>query len=182
MIFKELSLQGAYSIDLEKREDERGFFSRLFCIEELQVHGLISRIVQINNSFSRKKATLRGLHFQRPPKAETKIIRCLRGAIWDVIVDLRKNSTSFGRWVETNRTMIYVPQGFAHGFITLEDNTEILYLVSEAYSPYHEGTLRWNDPHVAVKWPLTPAVISLKDQSVADMEQSIDAYRLKIHP
>ena len=168
MNFIELFLNGAYKIDLEKNEDDRGFFSRVWCKNEFEEHGLDTSIVQINNSLRKKRGTLIGLHFQRPPKTEAKIVRCLYGAIWDVIVDLRKDSPTFGQWYGTelnnnNRTMIFVPQGFAHGYLTLSPDAEILYLVSEFYSPESEDGLRWNDPQVGIKWPDTPQVISDKD-------------------
>lgn len=168
MIFTALPLAGAYRIDLETREDERGFFARLFCDREFAAHGLETRWVQMNNSQSRARHTLRGLHFQRPPQAEVKVVRCLHGAIWDVLVDLRAGSPTFGQWAGAelsadNRAMLYVPRGFAHGFLSLSDEAEILYLVSAHYSPAHEGALRWDDPQVAIAWPATPTAISDKD-------------------
>jgi len=168
MRFTSLPLNGAYKIDLETNEDERGFFARIWCKNEFEEHGLDTSIVQINNSLRKKRGTLIGLHFQRTPKTEAKIVRCLYGAIWDVIVDLRKDSPTFCQWYGTelnnnNRTMIFVPQGFAHGYLTLSPDAEILYLVSEFYSPESEDGLRWNDPQVGIKWPDTPQVISDKD-------------------
>ena len=168
MIFKESHLQGNYLIDLELRSDERGFFARYFCENEFQKHGLNTRWVQINNSMSKEVGTLRGLHFQCPPHAEVKLVRCIKGSIWDVVVDLRKGSATFGKWFgstlsEKNRTMMYVPEGFAHGFISLEQNSEILYLVSNAYTPGAEGTLIWNEPEIGIEWPMEPVVISEKD-------------------
>ena len=168
MIFKPLPLTGAYAINLEKKEDHRGFFARSFCLEELAKQGLEMKIAQINNSMSKYKGTLRGLHFQYPPKAEIKIIRCIRGSIWDVIVDIRKDSPTYGRWYgielnESNRSLLYVPKGFAHGFLSLTDDAEIIYLVSETYSPAHEGTLRWDDPFHKIQWPIQPHEISQKD-------------------
>jgi dTDP-4-dehydrorhamnose 3,5-epimerase len=129
--------------------------------------------VQCNISFNKSKGTLRGLHLQKPPKAEIKVVRCLSGSIWDVIVDLREDSKTFGKWFsvglnEYNRTMLYVPEGFAHGFISLTDNAEIFYLVSEFYFPDYERTLRWNDPLHGINWPITPNVISDKDKLVKD--------------
>ena len=168
MIFTPLPLKGASLIDLEKIEDERGFFSRYYCEKEFADQGLEKTWVQINLSLSRKKGTLRGLHFQHPPKAEAKIVRCLRGAIWDVIVDIRANSSTFGKWVgkelnDENRTMMYVPKGFAHGFLSLEKNSEILYLVSEFYSEKYETGLIWNDSDININWPFEPLEISKKD-------------------
>jgi dTDP-4-dehydrorhamnose 3,5-epimerase len=170
MIFTELPLKGAYSINLSKREDERGFFARFFCEKEFQEMGLNTQWVQMNNSLSKLKGTIRGLHFQYPPNAEVKLIRCFRGAIWDVIVDIRKKSDTYGKWYgielnEENRTMIYVPKGFAHGFISLTDNSEILYMVSSEYSKESEGTLKWNDPFHGIEWPIDPVIISEKDQN-----------------
>ena len=168
MIFNESHLQGNYLIDLELRSDERGFFARYFCENEFQKHGLNTRWVQINNSMSKQVGTLRGLHFQRPPHSEVKLVRCIKGSIWDIVVDLRKGSATFGKWFgstlsEKNRTMMYVPEGFAHGFVTLEPDSEILYLVSNSYSPESEGVLLWNDPDVAINWPVTPQLLSDKD-------------------
>lgn len=169
MNFQPLTLKGAYLISLEKKEDERGFFSRMYCEKEFEQNKLTSKLVQINNSYTEKKGTLRGLHFQRPPNAETKVIRCIKGAVWDVIVDLRKQSDTFGKWFgvelnENNRSMMYVPQGFAHGFLTLNNYSEIIYLVSEFYCIASEECLKWNDKDVNIKWPICPLVISQKDQ------------------
>jgi len=168
MKFKETSLIGNYLINLELREDERGFFARYFCEREFSVIGLNTQWVQINNSMSREAGTLRGLHFQRPPHAEVKLVRCLRGAIWDVVVDLREGSETFGKWFgatlsDENRTMMYVPKGFAHGFISLVPNSEILYLVSNFYEAESEGSLIWNDPDVNIQWPMAPQIMSDKD-------------------
>jgi len=169
MIFKPLPLKGAYQIELEKRGDERGFFARYWCKNEFEKLGLNTDIFQINNSLSMQKGTLRGLHFQYPPAAETKIIRCITGAIWDVMVDIRQDSPTFGKWYgaelnEENRSMLYVPKGFAHGFVTLTEQSEIIYLVSEFYSPLNEDCLRWDDQQVNIKWPVIPTIISEKDQ------------------
>jgi dTDP-4-dehydrorhamnose 3,5-epimerase len=173
MDFKETPLKGAYLINLNKREDSRGFFARFFCKNEFSNFNLDHNIVQINNSQSKFRGTFRGIHYQLHPKAETKVIRCLKGAIYDVIVDLRKDSVTFGKWFgqelnEENRTMMYVPKGFGHGFLTLQDNTEVLYLVSEFYSPEHERGIRWNDPFFNIIWPFDPIVISDKDNSHPD--------------
>lgn len=168
MIFKNTKLEGNYLIDLEPHADERGFFARYFCEKEFSEKGLNTRWVQINNSMSRDVGTLRGLHFQRAPHAEVKLVRCLRGSIWDVVVDLRQDSKTRGNWFgatlsNENRTMMYVPEGFAHGFISLKPNSEILYMVSESYAPEHERTLKWNDRDVGIDWPIEPSVISEKD-------------------
>jgi dTDP-4-dehydrorhamnose 3,5-epimerase len=169
MIFKETPLKGAYTIDLEKRGDDRGFFARFFCANEYEKLGLDNKIVQVNNSTSKDKGTLRGIHYQAAPKSETKIVRCIKGAFYDVIVDLRKDSSTFLRWFgielnEENRTMLYAPKGFGHGFLTLTDDSEALYLVTEFYEPEYERGLRWNDPAVNIQWPIEPVVISDKDR------------------
>jgi dTDP-4-dehydrorhamnose 3,5-epimerase len=174
MIFSETALPGAYVIDLERIEDERGFFARAWCERELTEHGLETRIAQSNVSFNKHKGTLRGMHFQRPPHQETKLIRCIRGGLFDVIIDLRPDSTGYKRWMGVeltadNRRMLYVPRGFAHGFQTLEDDTETFYMVSEFYTPEAEGGVRWDDPAFAVEWPLGPPTeISQKDQQWPD--------------
>jgi dTDP-4-dehydrorhamnose 3,5-epimerase len=175
MIFTETSLIGAFLIDLEKRGDERGFFARAFCEREFAGHGLMTRIVQANNSLSAQKGTLRGMHYQLAPKAETKVVRCLRGALHDIILDLRPDSSTFGQSFGTdltaeNRRMMYVPKGFAHGFITLADDTEAFYLVDEFYAPECERGVRWNDPRFTILWPAQPVVISDKDQSYRDFD------------
>jgi dTDP-4-dehydrorhamnose 3,5-epimerase len=181
MIFTETPLKGAYTIDLEKRGDDRGFFARFFCVNEFEKLGLDNKIVQINNSTSKDKGTLRGIHYQLAPKAETKIIRCLKGSFYDVIVDLRKESDTFLKWFgvelnEDNRTMLYVPKGFAHSFITLTDNSEAFYLVTEFYAPQYERGLRWNDPAINIKWPIQPVIISEKDKNHPDFNEN---YHLK---
>lgn len=168
MRFTETRLKGAFVIDLEKREDQRGFFARVFCAEEFRAHGLKDSFVQCHTSFNLRKATLRGMHYQKPPAAETKIVRVTSGAIWDVIIDLRPTSPTylqhFGVELNSeNRRQLYVPELFAHGFITLADNTEIAYQVGAFYAPAHEAGLRYDDPSLAITWPLPPAVIAKKD-------------------
>ncbi len=175
MKFIPTPLQGAYIIELEKREDERGFFARSFCVNEYDELKLEHTIVQINNSLSRQKGTMRGMHYQLPPKAETKIVRCIRGSLFDVIIDLRDGSATYGSWYGAvlsaeNRCMMYVPKGFAHGFLTLEDDTEALYLVTEFYSPEHERGIRFNDPAFNIEWPIPPLVVSEKDTLHADFD------------
>jgi dTDP-4-dehydrorhamnose 3,5-epimerase len=170
MFFNPTPLLGAYLIDLDKKEDERGFFARTFCEHEFSEHNLVSRICQVNNSLSKRKGTLRGMHYQLAPKAETKIVRCTRGALYDVILDLRTDSPTFGKnfgaeLTADNRRMMYVPKGFAHGFITLVDDTEALYLVDEFYSPENERGLRYDDPKFQLQWPAEPTVISERDKS-----------------
>lgn len=174
MKFTETPLTGSYIIELEPRTDERGFFARFFCEKEFREHGLNTRWTQINNSLSKDVGTLRGLHFQRQPHAEVKLVRCLQGAIWDVIVDLREGSPSFGKWFASelsarNRKMMYVPKGFAHGFISLEADAEILYLVSDPYAPGAECILNWADPSVGITWPLSPTILSDKDAAAKNL-------------
>jgi len=176
MRFTPLPLAGAYLIDLEKKEDERGFFARYFCFNEFLDYGLNTHWVQMNTTLSRQTGTLRGLHFQRPPKAEAKVVRCLRGAIWDVIVDLRQDSKTFGKWCnaeinDVNRTMLYVPEGFAHGFQTLMENTELLYMHSEFYSAEHEGGLLATDQELNITWPLAITCNSDRDRALPTLEQ-----------
>jgi len=175
MIFNETPLAGVYLIDMEKRGDERGFFARAFCEHEFAERGLATRIVQANNSLSARKGTLRGMHYQLSPKAETKYVRCMRGALHDVVLDLRRDSSTFGQsfgadLTAENRRMIAVPKGFAHGFITLTDDTEAFYLVDEFYAPECERGIRWNDPKFAIQWPAEPVVISEKDQNYRDFD------------
>ena len=178
MIFHETPLKGAFVIELKKLGDERGFFARAFCKNEFSVIGLNNEIVQINNSLSADKGTLRGMHYQLEPKAEDKIVRCIRGSLFDVIIDLRKNSTTYKQWfgvelTAENRKMLYVPKGFAHGFITLEDFTEAFYLVTEFYAPEYERGLRYNDPVFNIKWPIEPIIISEKDKNHLDFNPEI---------
>jgi dTDP-4-dehydrorhamnose 3,5-epimerase len=175
MKFNDIGLEGACTIDLDMMGDERGFFARTFCVNEFQENGLDGKIVQINNSLSQKKGTLRGIHYQVEPCAETKIVRCLNGSLWDVIVDLRKESQTYLSWYgeelsAQNRKMMYVPKGFGHGFISLEDNTEIIYMVTEFYSPENERGVRWDDPKIGIKWPVDPVIISDKDKSHPDFQ------------
>jgi dTDP-4-dehydrorhamnose 3,5-epimerase len=173
MIFEPLPLTGAYLIKPELRGDDRGSFARMFCQREFADHGLETNIVQINNALNLHKGTLRGLHYQLPPNAEVKVIRCIAGRAWDVILDLRSGSLTFGRWFGAelsadNRTMMYAPRGFAHGYITLADNTELTYLTSAFYAPDGERCVRWNDPHFAIAWPAKPEIISAKDRAQPD--------------
>lgn len=175
MKFSPTPLAGAFLIDLEKRGDDRGFFARAFCENEFAAQGLSSRFVQVNNSLSVFKGTLRGMHYQLAPKAETKVVRCIRGALWDVILDLRKESPSFGQYFGAelsaeNRRVMYVPKGFAHGFITLQEDTEAFYFVDEFYAPANERGVRWNDPRFKIEWPLQPVVISDKDRDQNDFD------------
>ena len=175
MRFHKTPLQGARLIELEKRGDERGFFARAFCEREFGAAGLETRFVNVNNSLSAKVATLRGLHYQIGEAAETKLVRCVRGALWDAIVDLRPGSPTylkgFGETLTAdNRLMMYAPRGFAHAILTLAPDTEVLYLVSADYAPLAERGLRWNDPRLALEWPLAPQEISEKDASWPDFD------------
>ena len=175
MFFNKTPLPGLYEIELEKREDDRGFFARFFDLKEYEELGLECKIVQINNSFTKDKYTLRGLHYQLPPKSEVRIVRCLKGEVFDMSLDLRPNSPTFGKWhaanlTSENRKMVYIPKGFAHGFMTLKDNTEFLYLVTEFYSPENERVIRWDDPKFAIKWPAKPIYLSDKDSKQADFD------------
>jgi len=168
MIFVETPIPGAFLIDLERRGDDRGFFARAFCEQEFAAHGLVTHFVQVNNSLSAQRGTLRGMHYQLAPKAETKLVRCIRGALYDVILDLRPDSPTFGKsfgaeLTAENRRMMYVPKGFAHGFITLADDTEAFYFVDEFYAPQHERGVRWDDPRFGISWPASPDVLSDKD-------------------
>ncbi|HEU5096669.1 MAG TPA: dTDP-4-dehydrorhamnose 3,5-epimerase [Reyranella sp.] len=170
MIFTETKLKGAFVIDLERRSDERGFFARTFCQHEFRDHGLKPVIAQANVASNNKKGTLRGMHFQYPPMAETKLVRCTRGAILDIIVDLRPESPTYLQHVaveltEENMRALYVPERFAHGYQTLHDGTDTSYQVGEFYAPNTEGGLRYDDPKLGLAWPLPVSVISPKDQA-----------------
>jgi dTDP-4-dehydrorhamnose 3,5-epimerase len=173
MIFNETPLNGAYTVDLERRGDDRGFFARAFCQKEFAEQGLETNFVQMNNSLSTKAGVLRGLHFQRPPSAEVKLVRCVSGALFDFIVDLRPDSPSFKQWygaelTAANRRMMYVPRGFAHAFVTLTDDTEALYLVSAFYDPASEGGMRYDDPEIGISLPIAISEMSEKDRSWPD--------------
>lgn len=182
MIFTETKLAGAYIVDVEPREDDRGFFARTFCQDEFAEHGLKTMIAQANMSFNHRAGTLRGMHFQFPPAAETKFIRCPSGALYDVIIDLRPESRTFGEHIgveltQDNHRALYVPERFGHGFITLVDRTVASYQVGEFYTPGMEGGLRYDDPAFGIEWPLAPVVLSDKDgewPSFADLKSEID--------
>jgi dTDP-4-dehydrorhamnose 3,5-epimerase len=170
MLYTPMNIKDAFVVDLTPIGDSRGFFSRVFCQREFAQHGLDPRVMQINNSYNADKGTLRGLHYQLPPFQETKLVRVVRGALWDVIVDLRQDSPTFGQWdavtlTAEKRNMIMVPRGCAHGIITLEDHTEMLYFVSEHYAPEHERGLKWDDPRFNIDWPIDPKIISDKDKA-----------------
>ncbi len=170
MKFTALPLAGAYSVELNFLQDERGGFARTFCKKEFEAIGHLKEFVQLNQSWNTKKGTLRGLHFQIPPFQEIKLIRCIKGAVMDVIVDLRKDSPSFLQHVmlelsEENKKMIYVPEGFAHGFQSIKDNSELVYHHTEFYVPNAEGGIRYNDPALKINWPLPIEVISERDKN-----------------
>ncbi len=166
----ETKLKGAYIIELEKLEDNRGFFARTWDKKFFEERGLNSDLVQMSFSYSKKKGTLRGMHFQVEPFKETKIVRCLRGKIFDVIIDLRKESDTYKEWINVelddkqNRKMLYIPEGFAHGFQTLEDDTEVFYQMSNWFSPEHAKGIKWNDKEFDIKWPIQNVIISDKDK------------------
>ncbi len=178
MIFTETKLKGAFVLEIKKIEDDRGFFGRSWCKNEMEEHGLNGEIVQANTSFSHRKGTLRGMHFQVPPYEEAKIIRCVRGAMYDVIIDLRPGSPTFRQWVgvelsQDNYKLFYVPEGFAHSFITLTDDVEVYYNVTAFYTPGAERGIRWNDKAFNIKWPIEPVVISTKDRDHPDFDDSM---------
>lgn len=174
MIFKETRLKGAYIIELERLEDERGFFARSFCRKEFEKHGLNPRVAQCNISHNKKKGTLRGMHYQVAPHEEAKLVSCIRGAIYDVIIDLRPDSTTYCQWFAVELTaedckMLYVPEGLAHGFQTLEDDTLVFYQMSEFYHPERARGVRWDDSTFEIGWPeVSRRIVSDKDQSYLD--------------
>lgn len=168
MKFQESPLAGAYTIELDRLEDERGFFARSYSAEEFAARGLPAAMPQSSVSFNARRGTLRGLHYQAEPHAEDKLVRCTAGAIYDVIVDLRPDSPTARRWfgVElsaANHRSLFVPKGLAHGFMTLRDDTEVLYMISVPYAPGFERGLRWNDPAIGISWPTAPSVVSARD-------------------
>jgi dTDP-4-dehydrorhamnose 3,5-epimerase len=176
MRYIETPLAGAFVIEPERFEDERGFFARTFCAKEFAERGLDSRVSQANVSYNERRGTLRGMHYQRPPHAEAKLVRCTRGAIHDVIVDLRPDSTTYlghfaVRLDEDNRTMLYVPEGCAHGYLTLADRTEVAYVMSEAYSPDHGAGVRYDDPAFGIAWPEPVRVILERDRTYPDFRR-----------
>jgi dTDP-4-dehydrorhamnose 3,5-epimerase len=173
VIFHETDLKGAYVIEIEKLKDHRGFFARAWCQKEFEKHNLVSQAKQANVSYNKKKGTLRGMHYQLAPYEETKIVRCTRGAIYDVIIDLRPASSTYTQWIGVELSaesyeMLYVPENFGHGFQTLKDDTEVIYQVSQFYTPGSERGIRWDDPAFGIDWPLAVQVISDKDNSWPD--------------
>lgn len=173
MIFTETKLPGAYVIEVEKREDQRGFFGRTFCRKEFEAHGLNSQVVQCNTSFNKRKGTLRGMHFQAVPFAEAKLVRCTSGSIYDVIIDLRPASRTFKQHLAVelsaaNHRMLYIPEDMAHGFQTLEDDTEVFYQMSQMFSAEHARGVRWNDPAFGIEWPADERIITERDRNYPD--------------
>lgn len=173
MFFHRTELTDAVLIELDRREDRRGFFARTWDQQLFKEHGLVDRVVQANLSYNHTRGTLRGMHYQKAPYAETKLVRCVRGAIFDVIIDIRPDSPTYKRWIGVeltaeNRRALYVPEGFAHGFQTLTDDCEIMYQVSQVYTPGAEGGIRYNDPAFGIQWPLPVSVISEKDAAWPD--------------
>jgi dTDP-4-dehydrorhamnose 3,5-epimerase len=180
MIFTETGLKGAFLVDIEKHADERGFFARAWCRREFEARGLNPELAQSNISFNPRRRTLRGLHFQARPHEEAKLVRCTRGAIFDVIVDLRPGSPTFTRPFGTeltadNRRMLYAPEGFAHGFLTLVDATEVFYHISAFYEPSSQRGVRWNDPAFSIAWPVEPRLISERDRGFRDFDPRREA-------
>lgn len=180
MIFENLTLEGALLIRPERHTDERGYFARTYCRETFLRHGLKDCSLQCSTSFNMHRGTLRGLHLQREPDGETKLIRCVRGEVYDVIVDVRDDSPSHGRWhaehlSAANGLSLYVPAGFAHGFITLVDEAELLYQMADPFVPRAAAGIVWNDPDLAIKWPIQPAIMSTKDRSLPTLKTWQDA-------
>ncbi len=173
MIFTETKLPGAFVIELEKHADQRGFFARTFCRKEFEAHGLNPQVAQCNVSFNKRKGTLRGMHYQAVPFAEAKLVRCTSGSIYDVIIDIRRSSPTFKQHFAVelsaeNHKMLYIPEEFAHGFQTLQDDTEIFYQMSQHFSPEHARGVRWNDPTFRIEWPEDERIIIERDQRYPD--------------
>jgi dTDP-4-dehydrorhamnose 3,5-epimerase len=170
MVSIETKIKGVYIVEPERIADQRGFFARTFCRQEFEAHGLNPRVAQCSTSFNKKKGTLRGMHYQETPYQEAKLVRCTMGAIYDVAVDLRRDSPTFQQWVAVeltseNRRMFYIPEGLAHGFQTLQDNSEVFYQISVLYHPECSRGLRWNDPAFGISWPLDSISISKRDET-----------------
>lgn len=177
MIFTETKLKGAVIIEPERRADERGYFARTWCRREFSLHGLNPRLAQCSTSFTRRKGTLRGMHYQGAPFAEAKVVRCTRGAVYDVVIDLRASSATYRQWVAAELSaesgvMLYVPEGCAHGFLTLEDNTEVAYHISEFYCAEQARGVRWDDPAFGVSWPGPVLVISERDRTYPSFSET----------
>lgn len=178
MHFHTTPIEGVFIVELRRIEDHRGFLARFFCEREFAAAGLETRFVQINNSTSRRSGTVRGLHYQAAPHGETKLVRCLRGAIFNVAVDLRQGSPTYGRWYgteldETNRLMMYTPKGFAHGCVSLTDDMEMLYMTSSFYAPGFERGLRHDDPAIGIRWPIPVTEVSDKDRAWPDFDPAL---------
>lgn len=170
MNFQESPLAGAFIIDMDRLEDERGFFARSYCVEEFIAHGLTATMPQSSVSLNTRLGTLRGLHYRAAPHAEDKLVRCTAGAIYDVIVDMRPDSPTLRRWFAVelsaaNHRSVFVPKGVAHGYMTLRDETEVLYMISTPYVPGFDRGVRWNDPAIGISWPMAPVVMSARDAS-----------------
>lgn len=175
MKFIKGKIAGSFIVELEKREDERGFFARMFCIEEFKKQGVDFKPVQINNSFNYKKGSIRGLHYQEGEYAEAKLFRCVNGSMYDLTVDLRKDSPTYKQWMGViltpeNRIMTYVPKGCAHGYQALEDKTETIYLVTTPFAPNQQKGIRWNDPLFKIEWPIQEVILSEKDRNQKDYD------------
>lgn len=178
MRFEPTPIQGAWLIHIEPREDERGFFARTFCEREFASHGLLDRFVQCNISINHRRGTLRGMHFQRAPKEEVKLVRCARGRVWDVILDLRPDSSSYLRWAGfsldgDSHAAVYVPAGCAHGFQTLTDDAHLFYQMGEFYDGALADGVRWNDPAFRIEWPISDPILSERDRSYPDYERPL---------
>jgi dTDP-4-dehydrorhamnose 3,5-epimerase len=173
MIFAETTLKGVFLIELERREDERGFLARTWCQCEFEAHGLYTRWVQCNISFNKRKGTLRGMHYQAAPYAEAKLVRCTSRAVYDVVLDVRRDSPTFKQWLAVeltadNRCMLFIPEGLAHGFQTLADDTEVFYQMSEFFAPEYAKGVRWNDPAFDITWPADERTMSERDRNYPD--------------
>ncbi|MFU8843274.1 MAG: dTDP-4-dehydrorhamnose 3,5-epimerase [Bacteroidales bacterium] len=176
MIFLETGIKGLFVLEIDKKEDFRGFFARSWCAQEMKDHGLNPKIVQANISFNLKRGTFRGIHFQNKPFQESKLVRCSKGAVFDIAVDLRKDSPTFKKWLgfelsAQNHRMLYIPENFGHGFITLKNNTEVNYLVSQFYHPEAESGFRWNDAQFDIKLPLEVSCILDRDKNFPDFDE-----------
>ena len=183
MIFTETKLKDAFIIDLEPFKDERGLFARTYCKNEFEGIGHSKEFVQFNHSETRTKASIRGVHYQNPPFAEIKLIRCIKGSVFDILVDIRKGSPTFLQWVGVelsaeNKRMIYIPEGFAHGFQTLEEDTHLIYHHTAFYTPGHEGGIRFDDPRIGIEWPMEATVLSEKDQNYPYLTDSFTGISL----
>ena len=179
MIFVQTPLPSSYLVEPERREDERGFFARTFCVEEFARHGLPTAVAQCNVSFNRQKGTVRGMHFQRSPRGEAKLVRCTRGAIFDVMVDLRPGSPTYCHWhgaelSAENGWALFIPEGFAHGFQTLSDDSEVFYQMFASYAPDHADGLRWDDPAFGIRWPLPVTAMAERDRTFPLVQERED--------